>query len=120
MNFFPVELQGDDAIFSEGGAPAPLDAAARDRLKTAAGKGVFGVRPEHFEVVATESSGIPIQIKLVEPLGSDTLIHFDLAGTSAIARVDPSLKPKPGERLFLRPQAGKTHLFEAATGRVLP
>ena len=90
------------------------------RLKAAAGKGAFGVRPEHFEVVAAGSSGIPVQIKLVEPLGSDTLIHFDLAGTPAIARVDPSLKPKLGERLFLRPQADKTHLFDAATGRVLP
>jgi multiple sugar transport system ATP-binding protein len=120
MNFFAVELQGDAATFSNGGAPAPLDDAARARLKAAAGKGVFGVRPEHFEVVPATSSGIPVQIKLVEPLGSDTLIHFDLAGTQAIARVDPSLKPKLGERLFLRPQAGKTHLFDAANGRVLP
>ena len=120
MNFFPVELQGDTVTFSNGGASAPLDDATRARLKTAAGKGVFGVRPEHFEVVSAASSGIPVQIKLVEPLGSDTLIHFDLAGTSAIARIDPSLKPKLGERLFLRPQADKTHLFDTATGRVLP
>jgi hypothetical protein len=35
----------------------------------------------------------PVQIKLVEPLGSDTLIHFEIAATPAIARVDPSLKP---------------------------
>jgi multiple sugar transport system ATP-binding protein len=115
-----VELLDDAAIFSDGGTLAPLDAAARARLKTTAGKGVFGVRPEHFEVVADGSSGIAVQIKLVEPLGSDTLIHFDLAGTPAIARVDPSLKPKLGERLLLRPQADKTHLFDAATGRVLP
>jgi len=120
MNFFPVELRGDAAAFSNGGATAPLDAASRARLKTAAGKGVFGVRPEHFEVVAACSSGIPVQIKLVEPLGSDTLIHFDLAGTQAIARIDPSLKPKLGEQLLLRPRADKTHLFDAATGRVLP
>jgi multiple sugar transport system ATP-binding protein len=120
MNFFSVELQGDAAAFSSCGAPAPLEAATRARLKAAAGRGVFGVRPEHFEVVAAGSSGIPVQIKLVEPLGSDTLIHFDLAGTPAIARVDPSLKPKLGEQLFLRPQVGKTHLFDATTGQVLP
>jgi multiple sugar transport system ATP-binding protein len=120
MNFFSVELQGDAAVFSNCGAQAPLEAAIRSRLKAAAGRGVFGVRPEHFEVVAAGSSGIPVQIKLVEPLGSDTLIHFDLAGTPAIARVDPSLKPKLGEQLFLRPQADKTHLFDATTGQVLP
>jgi multiple sugar transport system ATP-binding protein len=120
MNFFPVELNGDAAIFSHDGAAAPLDAAACARLKAAAGKGVFGVRPEHFEVVAADACGIPVQIRLVEPLGSDTLIHFDVAGTPAIARVDPSLKPKPGERLFLKPQPGKIHLFDATTGQVLP
>jgi hypothetical protein len=30
------------------------------------------------------------------------------------------MKPKVGERLYLKPQAGKTHLFDAVTGRVLP
>ena len=120
MNFLPVEIQGDAASFSHDGSSAPLDAAARGRLKSAAGKGVLGVRPEHFEVVPDGTSGIPIQIKLVEPLGSDTLIHFDIAGAAAIARVDPSLKPKLGDRLSLLPQADKTHLFDIETGRVLP
>jgi multiple sugar transport system ATP-binding protein len=120
MNFLPVEVHLDIAAFSHDGSPAPLNAAARSRLKTAGGKGVLGVRPEHFDVVPDGTSGIPIQIKLVEPLGSDTLIHFDVAGAAAIARVDPSLKPKLGQRLSLLPQADKIHLFGTATGQVLP
>jgi multiple sugar transport system ATP-binding protein len=120
MNFFPVELRGEGAAFAGDGASAPQAAAGLARLRAAAGKGLLGVRPEHFQVVAVESSGIHMQIRLVEPLGSDTLIHFDVAGTSAIARVDPSLKPRVGERLRLSPQADKVHLFDAATGRVLP
>ncbi|THD67268.1 MAG: sn-glycerol-3-phosphate ABC transporter ATP-binding protein UgpC [Bradyrhizobium sp.] len=119
MNFFPVELRGEVATFLNG-ATAPLDAALRARLKSAAGSGVVGVRPEHFEVVPSGASGIAVQIKLVEPLGSDTLIHFEIAATPAIARVDPSLKPKVGERVFLLPKADKIHLFDAATGRILP
>src|SRR5258708_127405 len=87
MNFFLVELRDDAATFSHDESPAPLDAATRARLKAAAGKGVFGVRAEHFDVVPAESSGTPVQIKLVEPLGSDTLIHFEIAGAPAIARV---------------------------------
>jgi multiple sugar transport system ATP-binding protein len=47
------------------------------------------------------------------------LIHFDLAGASAIARVDPSLRPKVGDLLSLRPQSGKTHLFDSTDGGVL-
>ena len=119
MNFFAVELHGDSAAFSHDGAAVPLDTSAHARLKAAAGKGVFGVRPEHFDVVAAEAFGIPVEIKLVEPLGSDTLIHFDVAGASAIARVDPALKPKVSERLFLKPRVDKIHLFDGVTGKVL-
>ncbi|WP_291865477.1 sn-glycerol-3-phosphate ABC transporter ATP-binding protein UgpC [Bradyrhizobium sp.] len=120
MNFFPVELRDDVAAFAHDGTPVPLDAAARARLKGAAGKGVLGVRPEHFDVVASgATSAIAVVIRLVEPLGSDTLIHFEVAGTSAIARVDPSMKPKVGERLLMLPQPDKIHLFDAASGQVL-
>jgi multiple sugar transport system ATP-binding protein len=80
------------------------------------GKAVLGIRPEHF-AVASEGAGVAV--KLVEPLGSDTLIHFDLAGASAIARIDPALRPKVGDRLSLRPQPGKLHLFNADSGQVL-
>ncbi len=120
MNFFQVELRGDAVAFAHDGTAAPLDAAACARLKSAAGKGVLGIRPEHFDVVAgAHAAAIPVIIKLVEPLGSDTLIHFDVAGTAAIARVDPAMKPKVGERLSLLPQPDKIHLFDTATGQVL-
>jgi multiple sugar transport system ATP-binding protein len=118
MNFLPVEMKADAAVFTHDGTPAPLDAANRARLQRASGKGVLGVRPEHF-TVADQSNGIPVVVRLVEPLGSDTLIHFDIAGASAIARVDPALKPKVGERLALRPPPDKMHLFDAANGDVL-
>ena len=117
MNFFAVELHGDAAAFANGGAPAPLDAAARARLKAAAGMGIIGVRPEHFAVVPTNPRRLPSKSSWLNR--SDTLIHFEVAGTPAIARVDPSLKPKLGERLSLLPQPGKIHLFDAATGRIL-
>jgi multiple sugar transport system ATP-binding protein len=120
MNFFPVERRDGAVVFAGDATPAPLDDALVARLRVAGGKAVIGVRPEHFQVVPAAASGIPVQVKLVEPLGSDTLVHFDLAGAAAIARVDPSLKPKPGERLDLKPQPGKIHLFDAANGRVLP
>ena len=118
MNFVPVEWQGDRAVLSQGGATVPLDAEGGSRLRQA-GNGVLGIRPEHFAVATDPADGIAISVKLVEPLGSDTLIHFDLAGASAIARIDPSLRPKVGDRLSLRPQPGKTHLFDGSNGQVL-
>ncbi|MGY4477111.1 ABC transporter ATP-binding protein [Bradyrhizobium sp. USDA 3364] len=118
MNFFPVEWRDDRVVFSEGGAAIPLDGRGTSRLREA-GAGVLGIRPEHFAVATNPADGIAINVKLVEPLGSDTLIHFDLAGASAIARVDPELRPKVGDQLSLRPQVGKTHLFNSDGGQVL-
>ena len=119
MNFFPVEWRGERVVFSQGGAAVPLG-RGEPRPRCA--------RPARAcsEFVPNISLWRPIRptasrstIKLVEPLGSDTLIHFDLAGASAIARVDPSLRPKVGDRLSLRPQPGKTHLFDSTDGQVL-
>jgi multiple sugar transport system ATP-binding protein len=118
MNFFPVEWRGDRVVFSQGGAAVPLGEESYSRLRQAGG-GVLGIRPEHFAVAADPADGIAVTVRLVEPLGSDTLVHFDLAGASAIARVDPELRIKVGDSLTLRPQPGKTHLFDSTDGRVL-
>src|SRR5579872_6268840 len=93
MNFFPVELRGDSAAFAHDGVLLAIDARSHASLRKA-GKAVLGIRPEHFAVAPGSSDGMPVSVKLVEPLGSDTLIHFDLAGVSAIARIDPALRPK--------------------------
>jgi multiple sugar transport system ATP-binding protein len=118
MNFFPVEQRGDGIAFCHDGAAVAVDAESEARLRRA-GQAVLGIRPEHFAVAQDVSDGIGIMVRLVEPLGSDTLIHFDVAGASAIARVDPMLRPKVGDRLSLRPQPGKLHLFDSETGQVL-
>jgi len=118
MNFFPVELRGEKIAFPRDGAAVAVDAQSQALLRKA-GNVVLGVRPEHFAVASESSDGVSIAVKLVEPLGSDTLIHFELSGVSAIARVDPALRPKVGDHLKLRPQPGKTHLFDAGTGQVL-
>ena len=118
MNFFPVEMRGDVGLLSQGGMQVALDNEGRAQLHRV-GKAVLGVRPEHFAVTPEASDAMPVAVKLVEPLGSDTLIHFDLAGASAIARIDPALRPKVGDRLGLRPQAGKMHLFDSQNGRAL-
>jgi multiple sugar transport system ATP-binding protein len=118
MNFFPVEWRDEQAVFAQDGSAALID-AENAALMRSAGKAVLGIRPEHFAVANSETGSTTVTIKLVEPLGSDTLIHFDLAGASAIARVEPSLRPKVGDRVTLRSQPGRIHLFEADSGKVL-
>jgi multiple sugar transport system ATP-binding protein len=119
MNFFPVELRGEKVVLTHDGTAIGLNGSSQARLKGAGGKAVLGIRPEHFAVAPDPSGALAVTVKLVEPLGSDTLVHFELAGASAIARVDPGLRPRVGDSLHLRPEPGKTHLFDSEQGRVL-
>ena len=59
------------------------------------------------------------RIGVVEPLGSDTLFFFDLAGTEVVARMPPLVGPKRGDKLPLIVDMGKMHLFDAATEQVV-
>jgi len=79
MNFFPVEQRGEGIAFCHDGAAVAVDARSEARLRRAC-QAVLGIRPEHFAVAQDASDGCGVTVKLVEPLGSDTLIHFDLAG----------------------------------------
>ncbi|NDV88995.1 sn-glycerol-3-phosphate ABC transporter ATP-binding protein UgpC [Aurantimonas aggregata] len=117
MNFMPVTRDGEQLVLADGKHLA--DTADLARRMPANGSAVLGVRPEHFLVVPEASAAISARIDLVEPLGSDTLIHLKIAGTDAIARVEPDLRPRPGDVVSLAPVPGKTHLFEASSGAVI-
>ena len=53
---------------------------------------------------------------MVEPLGSDTLVSLDVAGTAVIARLAPRLVRKAGEEVALSADPANIHFFDRATG----
>ncbi|MCV3739238.1 sn-glycerol-3-phosphate ABC transporter ATP-binding protein UgpC [Rhizobium sp. TRM96647] len=119
MNFFNIRRAGEGFVFE--GAP-DLVAPVPEALKAALGartEAVLGIRPEHLVPVDGGTGVLPVTIDLVEPLGSDTLTHFDLAGVRTVARVNPELRPRAGDRLTLAAQAGKAHVFDRADGKAI-
>jgi multiple sugar transport system ATP-binding protein len=110
MNFIPVQARDGRVVACDGGVSVPVARDIRERLELAGDGASLGVRPEHFEI-APRAEGLPATIKLVEPLGADTYVHFDIGSATAIARVAADLRPKVGDRLDLRPADGKVHLF---------
>jgi multiple sugar transport system ATP-binding protein len=65
---------------------------------------------------------------VVEELGSDAFLHGTLPelrsdagplGDDVVARVDPNRPPAKGERVYLRIQPGREHVFSPSTGRRL-
>jgi multiple sugar transport system ATP-binding protein len=113
MNFFSIRLDGGMAILEDGTRlPAPA-------LSRPAETAILGVRPEHLTPVQDEAGAINAEIALVEPLGSDTLVHFRLGEADYVARVSPDLRPRAGERLRFGVLPAKMRLFDAATGQAL-
>jgi ABC-type sugar transport system ATPase subunit len=83
---------------------------------------LIGVRPEHLAWHAG-GDGPPLlegDATVVEPLGSDTLVSLEVAGTSVIARLAPRQVRRAGERVRLAADFANLHVFDRATGRRLP
>lgn len=88
---------------------------------------VLGVRPEHLRLGTQSPENLPVQVELVEALGSETYLSLSCELTeedrqsSAIlhARVEPDQSIRAGETLSLVIQLDKVHLFDPTTGAAL-
>ena len=114
MNFCPARL-------TSGGMAAELDAGGRvgftDGRRDAPDgtRLLIGIRPQHA-VLAGE--GIDLVVDLIEPLGSETLIHGHLSdGTAFAVRVAGSPGAVPdGAHLRVALPGEQLHVFDAGSG----
>jgi multiple sugar transport system ATP-binding protein len=118
MNFARGTIRGGEVAF-DGGATIPLHQHGIGKAAGLEGREVIvGIRPEHF-VPAGDGHALSGRVQVVEPLGSDTLIHFALGSSNLTARVAPEMRPSPGETLSIGVDPSRVHLFDAATERAL-
>jgi sn-glycerol 3-phosphate transport system ATP-binding protein len=112
MNFLPGSLvQDGTALRLDAGPLVPLTG------RRAGGKVTLGIRPEHLTL---GGSGLTLAVDLIEPLGSETLVHGRLAGadTDMIVVKVPGLVA-PVQTATIAIQAEQAHVFDAATGKRL-
>ena len=80
----------------------------------------IGLRPEHLHWVADPGPGrLQGAARVVEPLGSDTLVVFDLAGFELQARLPPRLVRRAGDPVTVAIAPEAIHLFDPSTERRL-
>jgi multiple sugar transport system ATP-binding protein len=96
----------------------PEHAAAFSRAST--GETILGIRPE--SLIVDEEGGQPSApgmveagVDLVEPLGSETLLHLTLGEDEIVAKVAANTGVDAGQRVRLRLAGAGVHLFDAAT-----
>jgi multiple sugar transport system ATP-binding protein len=116
MNLFHADLAEGGVRF--GTATVPLE---REIFTNVTGNHVtIGVRPEDVIVSPNRGEGLQVEVDLVEELGADGYLygHSEVEGkrTDIVARVDGRIHPNAGDVVYLMPQPGHLHVFDAETG----
>ena len=111
-----------DAALAMGGSAAALKAGPVIGFADGPRAGVdgtpitIGIRPEH---VVIDPAGVPLAVDLVEPLGSETVIHGRLPGNEILVARLPIAASDIGAVLPLALPAAAWHVFDSE-GKRLP
>ena len=119
MNLVPGRIEANDQGCSLVLGQHARLALPAERFGTMHGREVTaGLRPEHLQwQEQTQGGSLNGQARVVEPLGSDTLVVFDVAGCELQARLPPRIVRRPGDavRVGITPHA--IHLFDPQNQR---
>jgi multiple sugar transport system ATP-binding protein len=117
MNFLRGEIggEGDTHSFSgSGGVSLRLNGAAGAAKGTPV---VLGIRPEHLKL---QDDGVPVEIVVVEPTGSEIqIIGRTPGGEDIVANFRDRHAFEPGQTVKLAAEPGLIHLFNGETGKRL-
>ena len=119
MNFLPatIEKNGSVAARLEDDFLLPLESYPFRVLPEDGQQVVVGIRPEHFDPHANDGVSLELPMELYEPLGSETLVYFTMAGQGVAARLEPDFVKKNKEKgslpVFI--DTRKISLFDSQT-----
>ncbi|PAX45875.1 ABC transporter ATP-binding protein [Brunnivagina elsteri] len=121
MNILPAKFTANGFDVFGQILPVPLQMKGKFNLPT--GKQVdLGIRPEYITISSNSSNSsnslISVEVKVVEPLGRETLIRAGLAGSTETINIQAAgnVHPHPGEILNLALDLDYLFVFDTATG----
>jgi ABC-type sugar transport system ATPase subunit len=133
VNYFVADFFGSPSmnlvageIVQANGAPRfrgpSFEAALPDSFEAVkAGAVTLGIRPEHVGVTVGGGGDFQLPVRLVEPLGKDTLLYFDTGIERAFVAVTEGLgmaEIKVGERVALSLNSRSVYLFDRDGRRI--
>ena len=114
MNLMKLKIVSGGVQF--GNTTIKIDSAVLG--KTKAKQVTVGLRPE--DLVITKNDGIAVHVNIVEELGADAFLYgtaeVDGEKIDVIARVGSKSSLRLGDKVYLKPQGGITHVFDIASG----
>jgi multiple sugar transport system ATP-binding protein len=120
MNFLEGQLEtGAGAVVKIGNLPLPVDRYTFNGGGQHAGPAVLGIRPEHI-AFGDSAGAMPfsheVDVEIVEPMGSDTLVWTRLDGQNLSFRVEAERPLRTGDRVRIGFDPARASLFDSATG----
>jgi multiple sugar transport system ATP-binding protein len=108
MNFIPAK-RAADGRWSVAGMTLDGPNIAKEEIE-------FAIRPEDLEVAP---GGVPVTVRVVEPLGAHTLITSDVDGRLFRAVLESTTTVKTGDQLSLRPRTDRIRWFDPESTNAL-
>ncbi len=128
MNILPAIYQNDG--FDVSGQLLAIPALIREKLHLRQGQSFdLGIRPEHIKIntnseLSTHNLALlSVEVKVVEPLGRETLIRAGLPGSTVVLniQVGGDVRLRLGDRLSLQLDLNQLFVFDPKTGdKLLP
>ncbi|HMM42961.1 MAG TPA: TOBE domain-containing protein, partial [Thermomicrobiales bacterium] len=124
MNVFPADVTSSDGrvVVSAEEFRLVLPPERAEGLHAYVGKQVLlGIRPEHMQVrefaeTVHEGNIVSLPVELVEPLGSETLLHLaGPGGETLVSRADPRTTVRRGEQAEIVVDTYHIHAFDPVT-----
>ncbi|MGB2948383.1 MAG: sn-glycerol-3-phosphate ABC transporter ATP-binding protein UgpC [Rhodococcus sp. (in: high G+C Gram-positive bacteria)] len=111
MNLFSAPITDGGVRIGDQVVPIPREVLAR----CSGSEVMFGIRPEHVEIV---SSGLKLEIDVVEELGSEAFVfgRADINGRTQtiVARADWRDPPQKGDVVAVRFDEAHAHVFDGS------
>ena len=108
-------LQGRGRGTGEGGRVVEVGSLTIPlELSTYEGELQLGVRPEHVGLCAVDKGVGNADVLVVEPLGSESLVHLNAGGQPLVARLAGFEDVRVGTRVGVKVDRRKLYLFDAA------
>ena len=113
MNFLTGKIasrNGKQVVVTDQGIDLPVQG-----VKAEAGRAVtYGIRPEHITI---GEGGIPVDVSVFEPTGSETLIFGRVGGVPIDALIRERIEEEPGKTMPFRIDTRRVHIFDQSTGQ---
>jgi multiple sugar transport system ATP-binding protein len=124
MNFFDATVSGnsESLVMDAGSFQVNVPAMFNSDLSPYIGKEVvFGIRPEHISDARYTDSHInaskntPVNVDVVEPMGSEVYIYLTSGTHSFQARVDSRTRVRPNDQIEVVFDVDHLHIFDKQT-----